>query len=109
MPLCLSQRITSCHPPGEFLKGIHIYNCSHHLTFNLFIILHNILILYYCVSRPTSSPSGMFLQNILNDDLPLKHMDDVAAISEDGLHSPSNLDTRAVDLFLSKYFALTKI
>lgn len=50
----------------------------------------------------------MFLQNILNDDLPLKHADDVAAISEYGLHGPSDLDTRAVDLFLSRYFALPK-
>lgn len=61
------------------------------------------IILYYCVCRPISSPSGMFLQNILHADSTLKHSDDVAAISDCGLDGPADMDNRAVDLLLGRY------
>uniref|UniRef100_A0A3Q4I3H6 C2 domain-containing protein 3-like n=1 Tax=Neolamprologus brichardi TaxID=32507 RepID=A0A3Q4I3H6_NEOBR len=49
---------------------------------------------------PLSSPSGMFLENILHTDLTLKHSDDVTVISDSGLDGPADIDNRAVDLVL---------
>lgn len=50
-----------------------------------------------------SSPSGMFLENILHTDLTLKHSDDVTVISDSGLDGPADIDNRAVDLVLGRY------
>ncbi|XP_030261591.1 C2 domain-containing protein 3 isoform X3 [Sparus aurata] len=51
-------------------------------------------------SKPISSPSGMFLQNILHADSALKHSDDVVVISDSSLDCPTDMDNRAVDLLL---------
>ncbi|CAI5693179.1 unnamed protein product [Oreochromis niloticus] len=50
--------------------------------------------------KPLSSPSGMFLENILHTDLTLNHSDDVTVISDSGLDGPTDIDNRAVDLVL---------
>ncbi|XP_026223840.1 C2 domain-containing protein 3 [Anabas testudineus] len=50
--------------------------------------------------KPVSSPSGMFLQNILHADLSLKHSDDVAVVADSGVDGPADIDNRAVDLLL---------
>lgn len=59
--------------------------------------------IYSCVCRAVSSPSGMFLQNILHADSDLKHSDDVAVVSDTGLDCPTDMDNRAVDLLLGRY------
>lgn len=59
--------------------------------------------LYYCIcSRPLSSPTGTFLQNILNADLALKPPEAAAVIS-DCLDCPADMENRAVDLLLGRY------
>ncbi|KAF3693148.1 C2 domain-containing protein 3 Protein hearty [Channa argus] len=50
-------------------------------------------------SKPLSSPSGMFLENILHADSSLKHSD-AAVVSVSGLDGPTDMDSRAVDLLL---------
>ncbi|KAM6988093.1 C2 domain-containing protein 3 isoform 2-T2 [Tautogolabrus adspersus] len=52
------------------------------------------------LSKPSSSTSGMFLQNILHADSNLKNCDDVAVVKDDGLECPADMDNRAVDLLL---------
>ncbi|XP_022063857.2 C2 domain-containing protein 3 isoform X1 [Acanthochromis polyacanthus] len=51
-------------------------------------------------SRSSPSPSGMFLENILNADSPLKPSDDAAVVSENGLDISADMGNRAVDLLL---------
>ncbi|XP_074535960.1 C2 domain-containing protein 3 isoform X2 [Halichoeres trimaculatus] len=47
--------------------------------------------------KPSPSPSGMFLQNILHAD---SAVEDVAVVKDDGLDCPADMDNRAVDLLL---------
>ncbi|CAJ1065156.1 LOW QUALITY PROTEIN: C2 domain-containing protein 3 [Xyrichtys novacula] len=51
-------------------------------------------------NRPSPSPSGMFLQNILHADSALKHSEDAAAVKDCGLDCPADVDSRAVELLL---------
>nr|XP_046245495.1 C2 domain-containing protein 3 isoform X2 [Scatophagus argus] len=51
-------------------------------------------------TKPSTSPSGMFLQNILHADSALEHSDGVAVKSERDLDCPVDMDNRAVDLLL---------
>ncbi|XP_041661864.1 C2 domain-containing protein 3 isoform X3 [Cheilinus undulatus] len=51
-------------------------------------------------SRPSPSPSGMFLQNILHADSALKHSEDVFVVKDSGLDCPAAIDNIAVDLLL---------
>ncbi|XP_034557498.1 C2 domain-containing protein 3 [Notolabrus celidotus] len=51
-------------------------------------------------SKPSPSPSGMLLQNILHADSALMHSEDVAVVKDDGLDCPADMDNRAVDLLL---------
>uniref|UniRef100_UPI0037E96D9D C2 domain-containing protein 3 n=1 Tax=Semicossyphus pulcher TaxID=241346 RepID=UPI0037E96D9D len=51
-------------------------------------------------SKPSSSPAGMFLQNILHADSALKDSEDAVVVKDDGLDCPADIDNRAVDLLL---------
>ncbi|XP_042342657.1 C2 domain-containing protein 3 [Plectropomus leopardus] len=51
-------------------------------------------------SKPSPSPSGNFLQNILHADSALKHSDDVAVVPDCSLDCHVDIDNRAVDLLL---------
>ncbi|XP_068173635.1 C2 domain-containing protein 3 isoform X2 [Antennarius striatus] len=50
-------------------------------------------------SKPSASTSGMFLQNILNDDT-LKHSEDAAAALDSGVEHLTDVNSRAVNLLL---------
>lgn len=88
-------------PPRLVFRGIFV-SIFESLSFHFFIF-NKLFLSYYCVFRPISSQSEMFLQNVLHQDSLLKHTPDV---TECALHCPGDLDTRVVDLFFNRYVVL---
>lgn len=93
--LCLSPRTTSCWTPSKLFK-CYVYS----FYTNICIYVH-----YYavCCRSFSSLPETLFLQNVLNAG-PAFQPSDTTALISDSLERPADVDNKAIDLLLGRYF-----